>query len=161
MIRITLQIDGEDQFNRTFTRFTEFLTDLRQIWPGVITEFRQIEKEQFAGEGVGQLGRWKPLSARYAKWKAKKYPGKPILQREGRLVESLTRNSPDSVVNPQREFLEIGTSVEYAAYHHRGVKNRLAQRKVIDFNDTQKNRIMKVIQRRMLSAGRENGFTLK
>lgn len=148
------------EFDRSFTRFTELVSDFREIWPGVITEFRQIEREQFAGEGVGRTGKWKPLSAGYAKWKAKRYPGMPILQRTQALFKSLTGNTSDSVVNPEKESLEIGTSLRYAVFHQRGVQGRLAQRKPIDFNEQQRTRLMKVIQKRMLSAGRGKGIAL-
>lgn len=160
MLRVIVEADGEAQFDRTFTRFTEQLRDLHDLWPGVVPELRDITREQFAGQGVGPAGSWPALSPKYAAWKAQRYPGKPILQRTGRLIESMTGNRPDSIVEARPDSLEFGTRVPYAAYHQRGA-GRLKQRKIFDFNEQQKTRLMKTIQRRLLSAGRESGFALE
>ena len=159
MLKLTADIDGELQFSRTFTRYTENLDDLRQLWPGVIPELRAIMREQFEGEGVGATGKWAGLAAGYKAWKARHYPGKPILQRSGRLLSSLTRNNGDSIVEPKSDSLVFGTRVPYAIHHQRG-GGPLKRRKIFDLNQDQKNRLMKVIQRRLLQAGRDAGFTL-
>lgn len=159
MLRLQVEIENETQFDRTFTRFTEQLRDLRDLWPGVIPELRDIAREQFAGEGVGPAGNWPALSPKYAAWKAQRFPGKPILQRTGRLIESLTGNTADSIVEARPDYLDFGTRVPYGRYHHKGA-GRLKRRKVFDLNEQQKTRLMKVIQRRLLSAGRESGFAL-
>lgn len=152
-LQFQLVIDGEVQFDRTFSRFTENLTDLRHLWPGVIIELRQAEREQFSGEGVGPTGRWKPLSKAYGKWKAKHYPGKQINQRSGRLIDALTGNTSDTLIDPQPDSLTYGVRIPYAIHVHR-------KRKVFDLNEQQKTRLMKTIQRRLLQAGKNAGFAL-
>lgn len=159
MLTIQIEVEGERQFDRTFTRFTEQLRDLRDLWPACIPELREISKEQFAGEGVGDAGKWAALSARYAAWKAQRYPGKPILQRTGRLVESLTGNKSDSIVEAKPDELIFGTRVPYAVHHQRGA-GRLKKRKVFDLNEQQRTRIMKAIQKRLLTSGQSSGFSL-
>lgn len=158
-LRFTLTVEGETQLDREFTRFTELVTDLRPLWPGVITEAKQIFAEQFAGEGVGDRGRWKPLATAYAKLKAAKYPGKPILQRTGRLIDSLTGNTADTITRAEPDALTVGTRVFYGRYHQTGTR-RMPARRPIDLNEAQRTRLMKVIQRRMLTVGRENGISL-
>lgn len=160
MLRLTAIVEGEQQLDRTFTRFTELVSDLRVIWPGVIEDFREIEKQQFAGQGIGGGGRWQPLSSGYAKIKAREYPGKTILRRTDRLYNSLTGNTADSITRAEPRSLAIGTRVVYGRYHQRGA-GRLVQRRVIDLNEAQRTRLMKTIQRRLLLAGRNNGIPLK
>jgi phage gpG-like protein len=160
MIRLTVTVEGEPQFDRTLTRFTELVDDLRPIWPGVLEDFREIEKQQFAGQGIGDGGRWQPLSAAYAKIKAQEYPGKPILRRTDRLYNSLTGNTADTSINAQPRRLSIGTRVFYGRFHQRG-GGRLVQRRPIDLNEAQRTRLVKTIQRRLLLAGRNNGIPLK
>lgn len=159
MLRFRITVEGEQQLDRQFTRFTALVDDLRPLWPGVITDFRAIEKEQFSGQGIGDGGRWQPLSAAYAKWKAKAYPGKTILRRTDRLYNSLTGNTADSITDAQPQSLTIGTRVIYGRYHQTGTR-RLVQRKAIDLNEQQRTRLMKTIQKRLLTLGRSNGIPL-
>ncbi|UOF76904.1 virion morphogenesis protein [Bacteriophage sp.] len=160
MLRISFEIEGSTEFDRTFTRFAENLRDMRQLWPGVITELGLITEEQFKGEGIGRSGRWANLSPAYARWKAKHYPGKPILQRTSRLYRSLTqRNNADNVVDARPDELVFGSKVPYGVYHQRG-GGRLKRRPVFDLNERQKTRLLKAIQVRLLKAGRDNGVTV-
>lgn len=158
-MRIVFSIDNEALFDRTFTRFTEQLRDLRDIWPSYVTALRQIMREQYAGQGVGVTGQWAALSPRYAEWKAKKYPGKPILQATGRTVASLTGNTKDSIATATPDELLFGTKRRGQIWHQRGGK-QMPQRKIFDFTEPQKATLTKAIQRRLLVAGRNSGFQI-
>lgn len=161
MLRLTIELEGVREFDRTFTRFTANLRDFRQLWPGVITELRKITAEQFAAQGRGPTGKWKALSPKYAAWKAKRYPGAPILVRTGDLKQSLTSNSAHSIVRATPDLLEFGTSLPYAIYHQTRVpQKRLPRRPVFDFTEADKTRITKAIQVRLVKAGRDNGVTV-
>lgn len=159
MLNIKLEFDNEVQFSRTFTRFVSQLRDLRDVWPAVVIDLREITQEQFTGQGVGDSGQWAALSPRYAAWKRRHYPGKTILRRTDRLIESLTGNKLDSIVNLRPDHLEFGTRVPYAIFHQRG-SGKQKRRKIFDLNERQRTRIMKSIQRRLLTAGQESGFAL-
>lgn len=158
-MRITATVENEIGLDRSFSRFTSQLTDLRQIWPAVIIELRAIVREQYAGQGVGPSGRWQPLSPAYAKWKAKHFPGLPILQRTGLTLLSLTGNTSDTVIQQTETTLVFGTRRRGQVFHQRG-SGRLPRRKVFDLNEAQKTRIMKAIQKRLLSAT-QAGVSLK
>ena len=67
----------------------EVIGDLTEYWddyasPLVIDEMTRI----FATEGYGT---WAPLSPRYARQKAKHYPGKTILRRKDTFFQAVTR----------------------------------------------------------------------
>ncbi len=100
---------------------TRLIGDLTPAWPRVIDKFREQESRTFATEGgSGALGRWTPLSAGYARWKARRYSGRKILELTGALKASLVSRSEWSVVIPQKDSLFIGTGVPYATFHQHG-----------------------------------------
>lgn len=158
-VHLQFEVEGVVQFNRTFSRFGEQLRDFRQLWPAVIVELRAIVKEQFARKGIGPSGKWKPLSEAYRKWKEKQYPGQPILVRSGDTIKSLTTNSAHTIIRPLPDSLDFGVSLPYPVFHQRGGK-RLPRRPIFDLNEQQKTRLVKAIQRRLVSAGRDNGISL-
>lgn len=146
-VRIKLSVDNKAEFDRTFIRFDERISDLRPIWPDVRDEFWSIEKEQFASEGrAGGSGPWKPLTKKYAERKIKRYGAKPILVASGRLKASLTGQTADTVYEPSEKEVAIGTRVPYAGYHYRGA-GKLPERKPISFSESQKRRLSKTIQK--------------
>jgi phage gpG-like protein len=144
-MRITATVGNEVQFDREMLRFAERVGDLRiTVWPAVTAEMARIWREHFAGEGVGPAGRWPPLSANYARWKMRNFPGKTILRRTDRMYRSLVGKTADSIHRPTADSLEIGTSVPYANFHQTGT-GRMPARRIIDLNEVQKTRIMKAI----------------
>jgi len=154
MYELHLEIEGQVEFSRRFTRFTEYLTDMRQLAPGIVAELRQSLDEQFDSEGAaGRSGAWDGLSKSYARWKARHYPGKPINQRTQKLRNALTGNTSDTIYEATPDSITFGTRLRYG-------KHVQKRRKVIDLSERQKTRLMKTIQRRLLQAGRDAGFTL-
>jgi phage gpG-like protein len=66
------------------------LTDLEPALKAVASDMLAVEARVWATEG-GAIGEhWKPLSPRYAKWKARRYPGARLLEQTGRLRKSLS-----------------------------------------------------------------------
>ena len=145
-MKVSITLEGTNELIAAFSTVEKGL-DFRTLgtWDAVATEFRKIEKEQFAGEGIGPSGKWKPLSAVYAKRKIKKYGNQPILQASGRLAKSLTGTTADSVLEKTAQELTIGTNVPYAGYHQRGSKARPP----VDLSEQQLDRIGTVITRKM------------
>lgn len=142
MIGFTVEVAGQVQLHRAIKRFSDGVSDLRPVWPEMISTFHAIEKEQFHTEGgAGESGQWAALSPAYAKWKG---GGKGILERSGRLMASLTGGS-GSEVEETKESLRIGSGVKYGIFHQLGT-SRLPQRKVIDLSERNKRRLMKVLQ---------------
>lgn len=150
-VNIKLEFDGITEFNRTFLRLDERISDLTPIWDEVRDEVFRIEKEQFESEGAaGRGGKWKPLSKRYAEQKQKRFPGAKILERTGRGKKSLTSVTSDTIYNKRFDGMELGTRVPYMAHHHRGA-GRLPERKVYSFSENQKRRLTKTIQAELIT----------
>lgn len=154
MINFTFEFQGVPQFNRSFNRVAETVSDLRPVWHFVELAFRQIEEDQFKSEGaIGKGGHWAALTPGYAISKAQAYPGAKILERTGRLRKSLAGTTGDSVKIVEKLEFAIGTSVPYAGYHQSGT-SKMAARPPIDFGEGQKEDMQKMIQRGLLEVVR-------
>ncbi len=119
-------IDGIDVASVRLSRWAASLGDLRRFWREYVAPklWRDVEGN-LESEGGG-VGGWVPLSPRYAAWKARRYPGKRILEREGRLFRSLVIANDGATVGPEgvlemnAQAMIYGTTVPYARYHQRG-----------------------------------------
>ena len=86
--------------------------DVKPAWE-YVGEFilREVEPKVFGAEGKTQEETaWKPLSAKYAKWKEKHFPGNPILVLTGKLRLQMTGLSGDHFVNEQARSFEVGSN---------------------------------------------------
>lgn len=157
--RIQITVDGEDQFDRTFSRLDANFDDLTPIWPDVRDKFWSIEKEQFDSEGgKGSSGRWQSLSKRYAAQKIAQYgAGKKILEATGELRDALTGPNPGSYYQTSKKEVAIGTTLPRGIYHQRG-SDTLPKREPISISDTQKREMMKVIQGSLIKELRTGNF---
>lgn len=161
MLKFIAEGSGFTQFDRTFNRIEEQIDDFRWVWPSVATEFRAIMADQFTTEGAqGASGKWKPLTPAYAKFKELAYPGMPILQATGHMMESLTDfEAGDSVFRPEKDSLTLGTRTEYAGYHQRGTP-RMKARPIISMTENTRRRLQKAIQVKLVEFVRRQGFVV-
>jgi phage gpG-like protein len=114
MQRITVR--NEDIVARRLRLYGKKLDTWRSLWRRIARDVAEAEVAWFATRGAGS---WPPLSPDYARYKARRWPGRPILVREGDLIQSLTmptrllqERGPNTAV--------IGTRVPYAGYHQTG-----------------------------------------
>ena len=160
MFRFRLDIAGEVQLDRGIARFADGVTDYRPIWPMIAEEFRAIESAQFRSEGAEGGQAWQPLSPAYAQYKEARYPGRPILQRTGDLVASLTKESdPNSVYRPERKSLTLGSKVPYAIYHQSiAPRTKLPRRPEIMLAEKDKRIFMHHMHTYLLQIATQSGF---
>lgn len=57
----------------------------------IAEELYRVARVSFERQGAPDGTPWRPLSARYAKWKSKRFPGRGILRLRGQLIRSLKR----------------------------------------------------------------------
>jgi hypothetical protein len=111
----SISVDGQELF-ASLDKFLARTSDLRPSWPKVYAKRADHVREQFDGEG-GRTGQRWTLSEAYAKRKARTHPGKPVMQREGRLLASLTdRNAEGAIYEERPDRLETGLSLPYALF---------------------------------------------
>lgn len=156
MIRFVGTLEGVEVLNRAFNRVERFISDFRSIWPEVAKEFYIIEEGQFASEGArGASGKWAPLSPAYARWKAQRFPGEPILKLHHDLYESLTSpDAADSVYRLERDEMIIGSRTPYAHVHQK-------TRPPISMTEADKRKFQKSIQLQLVRFTREAGFQVE
>ncbi len=165
MLRIRMVVAGNVEMDRGLARWTEGITDWRKIWPVFGDSFYAFLKKQFETEGAEGLGQqWTELSAAYARWKQKRYPGTKILERTGKLKASLTSEKAEhAVFEPKAQSLTIGSDLPYALYHQTGTASGLPQRKEIVFTEPDKRELMRIAQMYLLqiagSCGLRRGLT--
>lgn len=147
---IRLEFYGDEQLNRTLVDIERATEDLRPVFHELADRFVDLERRQFLTEGGFASGGWPALSPKYAKWKAKAYPGKTILRRTDALYDSLTeRPLGVEVIEPQR--IVLGSDVEYGAYHQNADGQK--RRRPVEFPESERREWVKRIQRYIVTGG--------
>lgn len=144
-MRFTFTVEGETQIDRTLTRFHENASDASPLWDALANRFATVERRQFASEGAYGSGGWRALSPSYAAWKARHYPGKPILERSGDLKDSLTRR-PFGIEAITPKSLTVGSGIDYGRFHQAGAGN-LPQRRPVELPEAERRAWVRLIQR--------------
>jgi phage gpG-like protein len=128
MTNVRFTSAGFEPFTLRLDRFSDNLQDAEPAFEAIATyQVEVVNKRQFRQQGSVEVGgAWAPLSPPYARWKAKRRPGKPILVFDGDLRDSLTIPG-DGVWEVWHRGFVIGTAVEYATYHQNGTPNMPAR----------------------------------
>jgi hypothetical protein len=113
-----IETHGLPEAKRVAEQAAAFMLDLRPFWPRVSTLFISWMRQQFQSEGGFGGSKWAPLSPLYAQFKARVYPGKPILQATGamrRAASSPTRLATATTLtlrieDDKIEYHETGTT---------------------------------------------------
>lgn len=141
VVRITIGIQGDRQFDALLASRKRRIDDWQPFWAQIRNFLIGVMKEQFATEGSRAL-KWEALSPRYAAWKERNYPGKTILRLTDRLYNSLTRvGSPDMIYEPEDKGMLFGTRVPYAGKHQLG-EGRLKQRRILSLTNQDRRDIV-------------------
>jgi len=159
MFRFRMVVAGGVEMDRGLARFTDGISDWRPIWPVFSDSFYAWIRGQFESEGAAAGGgKWWKLSEAYAAWKERHFPGKPILQRTGALMASLTSSkAAGAVYIAAPRSLTIGSDIPYAVFHQVGA-GHLPQRKEIAFSEAGKRELMKIAQMYLVEIATKVGF---
>jgi phage gpG-like protein len=108
------------------------------VLPGLMDDIGQYMTKYAANEGMASQGgvfdaNWPRLSQKYAVYKAKKFPGRSIMERSGKLKDSWGYNASETGV-------DLGNNTKYWVYHQGGGKH-LPKRVLISINETNKKKI--------------------
>jgi phage gpG-like protein len=115
------------------------MQDLSPFWRDVwAPQYFAMVQDLFATSGTARgaggrftSGPWQRLSPQYGAWKAKFYPGQPLLTLTGRLRESLRWNGiglgEEGIFEMTPTSVVAGTSVPYGRYHQTGTSKMPAR----------------------------------
>lgn len=105
----------------------------------------------------GEAQRWPQLSDKYAAWKAKRYPGMPLLVRTGKLKASMTKQGAEGSINIISKLSAVfGSTVAYGVYHDEG-GSKLPRRNFSDVSERRKDIWIKQIDDAMRYNFEKNG----
>ena len=146
---ISIELEpGGPVFHRRFTRFVSELTDLSPVLEQIADMLDESGERAFATSGASSGGRWAALSSRYAAWKARHYPGQPILVATGALRASMGNVR---IVGPRR--LEWGTDDRKAKYHQAGT-SKMPARPIIRLTSKERTLMTKLVHAYLLESAR-------
>jgi phage gpG-like protein len=126
MLLIRFDIIGDAAVERVLENMRMRVENAKPAFDAIGDLLAEAETKQFETEGDYGSGGWAALSPKYAAWKAKHYPGKPILEATGALRGSLT-SRPFGVEEVSATRAVFGTDIEYAAYHQTGTEKMPAR----------------------------------
>jgi phage gpG-like protein len=174
MLGITIEAVNAREVTMNMAGFASDVSDLTPVWSEVAPVLEAQTAEKFASEGAaGEHGEWAELSPDYGAWKEKHFPGMPILQRGGGLLDSFTEGGADHVDRRTETVLEWGSAVPYSVYHQMGYRTRLGTgrrkpkedglaevpaRRQIDPSDGDIDQIRRAIQIAIVQMVRRRGF---
>lgn len=158
-MEIQLSVFGEEIVRRELLRWADAAEDMDPVFAELRDDFYDIEERAFATEGKWQGEPWEQLSPRYARWKARHFPGTTILEREGKLKQSLTsRTGPDAIYDESEDGMFVGSRNPYGAFHQHGTRN-MPRRPPVAFTEADKQRWVKQIQL-FMATGETGGIGL-
>jgi hypothetical protein len=153
-----MEIAGQVEMDRGIARFADAVADYRPIWPVIEDDFYALEKDQFKSEGAETGEKWAQLADSTLRQKEALYPGKPILERAGALVASLTDPGADGAVHIEaRKQLTLGTTVAYALYHQTGTL-KMPARQEIRMPEPFKRQVMHHVQTYLVQVASQSGL---
>jgi phage gpG-like protein len=125
-LSIDIKVEGVDRVSRSMTALTNHMSkDLRPFFKIVQNWWYSFQDEAFANEGppVEDSG-WAELSPKYAKWKAKRAPGAPILTLTGKLRDAMAGSKRQGAWEQLKSrWMKLGISgIPYWATHNFGRK---------------------------------------
>lgn len=145
---VSYNVDNDKSFRRNIDKAVKQVGDLRFAMGEISRDIFKNTKKNFILKGDGQ---YPPLSPKYAKYKAKVVPAKPILVFGGRLKRSVIGSgNADSIRKIGKQSLVQGSEVEYANWVQEGTKNedgteKMPERKFLFIDDAQSIRLERII----------------
>lgn len=124
--KIAFDVQGERQISVAFQAYAHEVEDMSVPLGRSADVILAHVRENFATEGkAGQPAGWAPLSPAYQAWKAKHYPGRPILVRQGGMKGALLNRALSVTVLKQRMLYHPPN--RYAGYHQTGTRHMPAR----------------------------------
>jgi hypothetical protein len=84
VIRFRAELMGRDAAERALNELARRMGDLSPAWREILADYKGQQRTVFATQGASIGAPWRPLSARYAAWKAAHFGGQ-MLVRSGSL----------------------------------------------------------------------------
>ncbi|BCW95085.1 MAG: hypothetical protein KatS3mg018_0567 [Fimbriimonadales bacterium] len=153
-VRLDFEITypGERPLRRALVVY-ERVQDLSPAFERILPLLQDYTERYLAAGGAFEGNpAFAPLSARYARYKARRYPGAPILTRSGRMRASLAGLTGDSIADVSPDRLVYGTRAPYALYHQMGTR-KMPKRPPLRLSKPLTTRILAALRRYLVEVG--------
>jgi phage gpG-like protein len=151
-LHIEIQPPGEAPIKRALVLYQR-IQDLSPAFQQMLPTIQQYTEAYFTKEGAHEGNpHFPPLSPQYAKWKQKHYPNAPILTRTGRLRQSLSSQTPDSIAHISPLSLTFGTRTPYAIYHQLGTY-KMPRRPPIRLSKPLTTKLLTILRNYLITQG--------
>src|ERR1700712_1763880 len=145
MIKMNISLTGVKEFEGSLDRIrdvvSDFTPELRDIGEWYI-DF--LQNDVFETEGGVYGSSWQSLNSKYAAQKAKKYPGRGILEASGRMRTSWKLYTAS-------QYALITNGAAYAIYHQEGT-SRIPQRMFVKFDKQREDHITSMFSEGILKS---------
>lgn len=139
---LSFNIEGEQQISRTLLLMASKVKDWSPAFQDTAITLKNIfQNDVFETQGEVIEENWSPLKKAYALQKAKKYPGKGILEATGNMRAGfMTLWRPDMAM--------VWNQVEYFKYHQSNQprSSNLPRRVMIKLAEIQREQVVKIFQ---------------
>ena len=138
-LAISWHIEGEAQLVRRLRGIEAGLKDWSPAFQQTARELKDIfSNDVFQSEGRAIGEQWQPLTPSYAAQKARKYPGKGILEASGHM-----RQSFKSLFKP--DMAAVWNTASYFKYHQSNKpRSRLPRRAMMRLAEEQRQLVVKI-----------------
>ena len=152
MFQLQLDIAGDKQVMRGFSRFADGVKDFREPLKEILEDFHEIEKKQFSSEGGYGSGGWAPLAPVTVEQKARAGYPYDILVRTGDLRDAMTGGS-GSEAEVTKDSLKV-MMPWYGKFHQQGTR-RMPRRPVVQLQEADKTRWSKIFHEYLVNLSRK------
>lgn len=137
-MQLSWSIEGEKQLSRRLIGIRKELKDWKPAFKEASGDLvNEFSGDVFSTKGASIGVRWQPLDRNYANAKAKRYPGKDILEATGKMKKAFTRRfSASSAV--------VWNTAAYFKYHQSNQpRSKLPRRVMMKLGNSQKEMIVR------------------
>lgn len=129
MYRIRMSCDNRRGVLR-MDKMLEAASDFRPVFRWAQRELGKMNRDNYTASGL-PVGGWSPLKPAYSAWKARNFPGAPIMVQTGRLFRAVGQmNGAGTKIGRNRAEFNVG--VDYASFHQYGTTRMEKRRVVLD-----------------------------
>jgi phage gpG-like protein len=150
------EVLGEKQVVGLLPGILERIKDFRPLGDPIDEIMRKDVKETFEKEGEGRL-KWQDLAPSTVISRIRRgFPGEhPILVNTGWLKESfINKGHPKHILDKHRQYIEFGSTVEYAVYHQSPeARTRLPRRPIVYLVTKTIANLIQAIRKHILKEG--------
>ena len=128
-VAFQFKVPGQQPLAMALQRFAANISDFTTYFNDYLLPAWYAHMEDvYATEGSASGQRWAPLTAAYAAWKIKHFPGMPIGVLSGATMNALTSaTDANTILNISKRQMVVGTSMPYALYLQLGTRRMKAR----------------------------------